>query len=153
MKWGQTPYNDAYPTCERCYAELRVFTEALSPDEVSNRIGLRPTSQQSAGESRINRLGRSRLIPRSAWFLSSELEVTSRDLRRHLDWLLDKLEPSSNGLIALQEIEDPISMWVHCVWWSRGLHGGPTLWPSQMERLAKLRLECSLEFASYDDEE
>jgi hypothetical protein len=41
---------------------------------------------------------------------------------------------------------------VNCVWWSRYGDGGPTLWPEQMLRLAQLNLECSFEFAYYEDD-
>ncbi len=67
--------------------------------------------------------------------------MASKDVRPHIDWLLDALANSTHGLQTLQDHHE-VKMAVVCEWWSYGL-GGPTLWPEQMSRLADLNLECS----------
>ncbi|MEM9691339.1 MAG: hypothetical protein AAGA56_02245, partial [Myxococcota bacterium] len=64
----------------------------------------------------------------------------------------DYVEPAKGKLLPLQ-LEEGVVMLVNCVWWSKTGDGGPTLWPSQMGRLASLNLECTFELAFYDDDE
>jgi hypothetical protein len=148
-----TPYNDEYETCERTLAELRVYVDDLDPATVTKQLGIQPTSSQKKGEVRTNSIGKQRTAKVGGWFLSSEGHVTSKDLRRHLDWLLVKLTPAADALRTLQQNPD-VRMSVTCIWWSAG-DGGPTLWPSQMRGLADLGLECGFELAFYgvDDEQ
>lgn len=148
-----TNVDDDYQTCERTCAVLRVYPGAILPSEVTKALGIQPTSSVVAGQrGKENSLGLARVGRINAWLLSSEPAVHSRDLRRHLDWLLDLLETGSDGLRSLQA-QPGVRMSVNCVWWSRYGDGGPTLWPEQMARLALLNLECSFEFSNYSDGE
>jgi hypothetical protein len=125
----------------------------MHPSEVTKRLGLKPTHQIVLGEeSPPNSLGLKRVGKVNGWFLSSEEFVESKDVRRHLDWLLAKLEPNSEVLRELQA-GPGVRMSVECPWWSRYGTGGPTLWPEQMRVLAALNLECSLGFAYYGPQE
>jgi hypothetical protein len=94
-------------------------------------------------------MGRQRVA--KGWFLSSENVVASRDLRRHLDWLLDKIELTAGKLGELQN-KAGLTMGINCVWWSATGSGGPTLWPEQMVRMANLELECSFEVCFFGEE-
>lgn len=91
-------------------------------------------------------------MPKNAWFLSSEQNVNSRDLRRHLDWLLARLAPAGEALRRLQQEQD-VRMSVICIWWSAHGGGGPTLWPEQMKVMAELGLECGFEVAFFGNED
>lgn len=145
-----TPYDDEYATCERVRATLRVYGDDLDPAVATGRLKIVPTSSQEKGEVRTNSLGRQRAIKIGAWFLSSEGSVRSKDLRRHLDWLLGHLLPRAEALRGLQEMEG-VTMNVNCIWWSATGGGGPTLWPEQMRGLADLNLECSFDIAFYGE--
>jgi hypothetical protein len=85
------------------------------------------------------------------WMLDSEGIVSSKDLRRHLDWIIGKVRRSRVALLSLQQLVD-VKMDVSCVWWSLQGGGGPALWPEQMSALAELNLEVSIDFAYYGDE-
>ena len=122
-----------------------------NPDSITREVGLEPTSSQRKGATSTNAIGRTRVAPLNGWFLSSEQHVTSKDVRRHLDWLVRVLESHTAGLRRLQEL-DGVRMGVHCVWWSAG-SGGPALWPEQMRALADLNLECSFDVYFFEDEE
>jgi hypothetical protein len=140
----QTPVNDAYPTCKRTVAELRIYGGALDPHAIAAHLGVQPSGTQMKGEVRAGFRGREVTARIGGWFLSSEEWVSSKDLRRHLDWLLDRLMPAKPALLALQQ-EEGIAMGVNCIWWSAFGEGGPTLWPEQMRLLAELNLECSFD--------
>ena len=147
----RTPVNDEYGSCERTYAELRVYSGEMAPGDVTTILGIPPTSSIGLGEEKPpNSIGRSIVGKLNGWFLSSESAVESKDLRRHLDWLIFKLSPLAPRLHTLQETPG-VKISVNCVWWSAGGGGGPTLWPEQMRRLADLNLECSFDFADYGD--
>jgi hypothetical protein len=144
------PYNDAYATCERTVAELRIYGDRLNPAEVTDVLGILPTSLQVKGEITMNSVGGQRKAPTGGWFLSSEQQVESLDLRQHIDWLLDLLLARANVLRSIQG-RDGFHMNVTCIWWSRLGDGGPTLCPEHMSGLAELNLECRFEIAFYGD--
>jgi hypothetical protein len=124
----------------------------MDPEMVTGQLGIAPTSSQKKGARSVNSLGRTREVKLNGWFLSSESEVSSLDLRRHLDWLLDKIEPSAHELSRLQAVDD-LTMLINCIWWSAKGQGGPTLWPEQMQRIAALDLECSFDIAFFGTDE
>jgi hypothetical protein len=147
-----TPYDDSYPTCERTCAELRVYTGEMDPDWVTQRLRVSPTRICKKGERKVNSLGRERVVKLNGWSLSSEGRSSSLDLRRHLDWLLDKLEPGASQLRELQYVPG-VTMYVTCTWWSAHAQGGPTLWPEHLRRLADLNLECQFDISFYGEED
>jgi hypothetical protein len=140
----QTPYNEKYVTCARTTATLRIYSDELDPREIEKYLQIPATQINRKGEARTSPRGRTRILPKNAWFLSSEGQVASKDLRHHLDWLLAKLEGAEVRLGELQAMPE-VRMSVNCVWWSAYGHGGPTLWPEQMRRLAELDLECTFD--------
>ena len=147
MKCFRTPLNSSYPSCHLTFAELVVYTDG-SHEQVTEILGLRPSHAQNQGEIIKNSRGNVRAAKLGYWCLSSENIVSSKDLRHHLNWLLEQLEGKSKSLAELQS-ESGISMNVNCVWWSKGT-GGPTLWPAQMLALSKLNLELTFDFVSSD---
>lgn len=152
MKNGRTPYDDGYATCERTLATLRIYGHDLDPSQITNRLGIEPTRSQRGGEVFTNSIGQQRIANLGGWFLSSEGQVDSRDLRRHLDWLLNLLGPRAEALRSIQAI-DGVWMDVNCIWWSKHGDGGPTLSPEQVRGLADLDLECGFEIAFYGEDD
>ncbi|HEY3974962.1 MAG TPA: DUF4279 domain-containing protein [Candidatus Sulfotelmatobacter sp.] len=147
-----TPIDDNYQTCERTAATLRISTGAVHPEKVTELLGVNPTRVTILGErGPVNSVGIARVGKHNVWLLVSEGVVTSKDLRRHIDWIIDTVYPSKEALLRLQELPE-VKMDVSCVWWSRYGDGGPTLWPEQMSHLVELNLEISIAFSFYGDE-
>jgi hypothetical protein len=147
-----TPLDDEYETCERTKAVLRIATGAMHPAEVTSLIKLRPTEVTVVGSQGItNGCGTVHVGRVNQWILDSEGNVTSRDLRRHLDWVIGRVWPSREALLRLQQLPE-VKMDVWCVWWSRHGDGGPALWPKQLLGLGELNLEISIGFAFYGKE-
>jgi hypothetical protein len=120
----------------RTYATFRAFSESLDPDEVSRALGIEPTKCFRAGDER--KPNRPYAPYRSGgWLLSTEA-FESRDIREHVDRLLDRLEPSAPALARL--VEEGARCSVFCFWSSDNGQGGPQLDPTQMARLAALNL-------------
>jgi hypothetical protein len=131
-------YNDDYPTCSCTYVTLRIYPGVLSPDEITLRLNLEPSSTQ---RPEVRGPGVKDLP--SAWFLRSEGVVDSRDVRRHLDWLLKQIADKRSAFTALRTAGVRID--VSCYWMSASGHGGPTLSPTQMSALAALDLDVGFD--------
>ena len=82
-------YNDHYATCERTHVSLRSYSDDIPPESITERLGVEPTSVQHKGQVRNPNGRRPVTLKLNGWFLESEKHVTSKDTRRHLDWLLD----------------------------------------------------------------
>ena len=129
--------NDSdYPTCQETYATLRVYPENLDPAEVTARLGIEPSDWQRRGESRKRG---SRPAKLHGWFLSTKGAVESVDVRKHLDWLLERLASRADTILALQA--EGCTMDVSCFWVSRSGHGGPSIRPAQMSEFGRLNVE------------
>ncbi len=128
-------YNDLYPTCEETYATLRIYPDALDPDEVTERLGVTPTKVQRVGDKRG-----SYTCDLNGWFLCSNGQVHSRDSRRHIDWILDQVESCAEELENIRKSGGRAD--ISCSWLSASGHGGPTVSPHQSNRLAALGLDC-----------
>jgi hypothetical protein len=148
----RTPYNDDYPTCERTDVALLIYPVVIKPAEISERLGVAPTRLSVKGVDEATPSGKVRPAPKSLWVLSSEKEVDSLDVRRHLDWLIERLMPARQQLLELQLVPGT-RMNVNCIWWSAHGTGGPTLWPEQMSALAELGLEVSFDVSFYGPDE
>nr|WP_250160565.1 DUF4279 domain-containing protein [Pectobacterium colocasium] len=98
----------------------------MHPDNISELLNIEPTEKFVAGDEITNSIGRTRKVNISSWFLSSENNVESKDLRAHIDWVIDKLNSSHSGLRELQSTSG-VKMSLRCVWWSAYGDGGPVL--------------------------
>lgn len=152
MVTEMTLLRDVKEDSERTCAELRIYSEALSPTDISAVVGILPTSSVTRGECiQIRDSDDFRIGSVNGWFLSSEHEVVDAKLSVHLDWLIGRLMGHRSRLLELQS-RPGIEMWVSCVWWSKTGRGGPTLWPKQLSGLAELNLECQFDFQDYSDD-
>lgn len=139
-----TPYDDEYGSCAETRATLLIYPGPMPLAEVTSRLDLQPTQAVAAGEPRTSTYGRRSVVKTTLWRLSSDGHVRSRDVRRHLDWLLALLLPRAVRMSGIQETPG-VRMTVCCAWYSQVGHGGPTLWPEQMKALADLNLECAFD--------
>lgn len=146
-----TPVDDSYPSCDRTCAELRIYPSVHTAKDVSVLMEITPSESGEAGELRETSRGTNRTIKMTHWVLSSETHVDSKDLRVHLNWLLDRIEPRLSILEALASTSGT-KMTIVCVWWSAIGHGGPTLWPEQLLRLSRLGLEMGFDIQFHDRE-
>ena len=87
----------------------------------------------------------------NAFFVQSEEFVRSRDLRRHVDWVLDRVAGSEEAIRSLWQHGD-VQASLTCNWWSADGRGGPRLRAEQLAALADLDLEIGFSFAHYEPE-
>jgi Domain of unknown function (DUF4279) len=152
LQSGTTPYNDDYDICDRVVAELLIYGDELEPDVLSERLGISPSRSKRRGQITTNSLGRSRIAKVGMWFLSSENNVESKELRRHLDWLISQLRDLVSELRVLQN-EPHVWMNITVIWWSNSGDGGFTLEPKHMRAMADMNVECRFGLALYGPED
>jgi hypothetical protein len=145
------PYDDDFMSCRETYSTLRIFSDAIPPDEISAALLLKPTLSHLKGDAISPRVPRPRL--EHGWLLSSERQVRSRDTRRHIDWILDQLEPCAGAFDQL--LSRGASVDIFSYWVSACGQGGPILSPPQFARLARFRVECvyDIYFTGEDEED
>lgn len=143
---GNYEYNDSYATCVTTYSTLRVFSESISPDEITGVLQIEPTDRFRNGESR----DKGRFIHKTnGWFYSTEKLSSSKDTRRHIDLILTALEGREEAIQKLLSMGCRID--ISSYWGSVG-HGGPWLMPEQMLKLGTLGIEVWWDVYLLEDE-
>ena len=95
----RVPYDDLYETCAETRVALLIYSGDILPDVITHRLALPPTGVSIAGRmTNPNSIGISRKEKLNIWKYSSEGQIISRDIRRHLDWMLDKLQPAKPAI-------------------------------------------------------
>ena len=87
----------------------------------------------------------------SRWLLDSEAEVTSKDFRDYLGWLLDRVGGKAGELAALRA--GGVEVQLRCVWWAGGADpaDGRVVAAGQMRALAGLGADLWFDFKDYSD--
>ena len=140
-------YDDNYGTCKETSTCFRIMHPDLDLAAISQQLDLVPAWTRQKGQI----YGKSTPQRISIWALDTEGIITSRDMRRHLDWLLDQLEPKRDVLAQFRE--RGYEMDLYCLWCRLGGTGGPMLSPYQMTRMAALELTIGFEFWHEDEDE
>lgn len=135
-------YEDDYPSCAETYSTLRIYPGNLSPEEVTDILEIEPTHTQKVGE--LARATSKRKVEVNGWFLTTKGNVESKDSRRHLDTVLEKLKGKGERLNLLRQKGARID--ISSYWSSVQGHGGPTISPKQMRQLVDLDLEVWWDF-------
>ena len=125
-------YDDEYSACKETYTTLLIYPGKNHPDKITELLEIEPSNISIKGEGKRGR-------KQNGWFLTTQDEIESKDCRRHIDWLLDIIEPKSKLLLQLQS--EGVRIEFTCFWVSVSGNGGPTLSPPQMKRLAILNIE------------
>ena len=141
-------YDDSYPTCSWTHATLCIYLPNNgNPNELTEKLGIQPYRTQVKGEVRNDRV---RNWP-TAWFLESKEKVASKEVRRHIDWLLEQLEGKSEVIRELQT--DGSEIHLSCFWGSAVGHGGPMLDPEIIKKIASLNIGIAFDICFDDDNE
>lgn len=147
QKHHKTPLNEEYPTCNECWASFNIISDSVNPDKITEKLNIKPTRQNKKGDLFVNVLNKSTQKVINGWFIESEGVIKSKDLRDHVDYVLDFLVPIKDKILEIQKWDD-IKMTLTCSWWGF-MHCGPTLWPVQLEKMSMLNIAIEIYFASY----
>lgn len=130
-------YDDNYKSCHETYVTLRIYSDSISPEEISNSLHMQPTDSTTKGE--VVGIKTKKVRKHNGWFLTSDGIVDSKDCRRHFDYLADKINPFKDELKELKSKGCEID--ISCFWSSENGQGGPTLSPKQLKKLSELEIE------------
>jgi hypothetical protein len=127
-------YDDNYGTCAGTYATLRITSDTLSLEEISEALRQSPARSIRKGELRSERASlKNRYFTYSGWFYCTKELSTSRDCRRHLDNI-----PQDNSFILSLKSQ---GCDVDIVIFYSYTQGGPTISPIQMLPLAEANID------------
>ena len=144
----QTPHDPEYGTCHYTHAWLRIMSNDLDLEEVTSLVKAEPTKTQKKGD--LQSAASPRHDKKTGWWISSEGAVSSKDSRDHIDFILSKLADSDDGFAVLHSRGYLVDL---CIRWdSLSGHGGPTLSPIQMSRLAALDIEVWFDIYFHGDD-
>jgi hypothetical protein len=123
-------------------ASLGIYGEPLDLKEITQRLGLTPTSSGRKGEIRNSaRVKNPRPRRNSFWLLKSPLPDL-QPLQEHLQWLVDKLEPKRE---VLEELARRFQIKFICGFSSGNGQGGCTLDPGLLARLSSFEIPLVLD--------
>ena len=112
-------YIHDYQSCSRTYATLCIYHEALSPEEITAQIDLKPDRVVRKGEPSV--LGRT--ISMNGWFRTTQGRTASRDIRSHIALLMKLLSSRKKKLVGLKKKKCELR--IMCFWGSVSGNGGP----------------------------
>lgn len=135
-------YIENYATCSNTYVTLRIYYENMNSEKLTEYLKIEPTRSQNKGE--INNKDKNTNIQLNGWFLSSKINIDSKDCRRHIDFLTNQLLPIKDKLVNI--INDGGKIDLSCYWKSKNGNGGPTLSTKQFKDLSELEIELWFDF-------
>jgi hypothetical protein len=104
------------------YLTLRLTHESSDPSTVTHLLERIPTRALRANQV-IQLNGRTKMIKRSAWILSSEEHVNSVDIDDHVQWMMDQMKGQRENVLRLNDSGWAIAL--NVMWDSQTGHGGP----------------------------
>jgi len=119
-------------------ATLRIFGDALQPDEVGVALKIEASHAHLKGQERSRGRG---TWSESAWLLASPL-AKKRGLDEHIRWLLERLD---DKVEIVRELGRKYRIDIFCGFSSGSGQGGFTLDGATLERLAKLGVPLALD--------
>ncbi|NWK57779.1 DUF4279 domain-containing protein [Verrucomicrobiaceae bacterium N1E253] len=132
---NQPIYNDGYSACSETYSTLCIYHNEKLPSDVTARLGIEPDREILKEEAPT------RHTKSNGWFFGTKGKLQSRDSRRHIDWIVDRLEAKKDDVLCMTNEGYDIS--IFSLWVSESANGGPKLSPYQMHRLSELNIEVS----------
>lgn len=113
-------------TPDECYAFIWIKDKKLTPNEITDLIGLRPSRSHERGESVY-----------SQWILSSEDNVKSRNSEAHIEWILNCLEKTHISKLQLLK-EQGSKIELRCYCFNKGTANFMAFEPEMMRRISEL---------------
>jgi len=133
------------PEIARTTVRLRIFGDALDPDEITRLLGVAPTGCARKGDTRRTASGQEVVARSGSWWLDADL---SGDLNSQIDALLTKL-PSDP--IIWRELSEHYECDVFCGLFMREGNEGTELSPLVMSILCIRGLRLGLDIYGGSD--
>jgi hypothetical protein len=138
------------------YATLRIFGEDLDPDEMTSRLGLRPSRSHRQGDPKPGadryeaQYGHPPSPYRQGYWSFETEEALGEDALTHIDQLLEIAEARGDELAKIREAGYSVDIFIFWPNWHG--HGGPYLDAGRMTRLGNLGIAISWDvYEAVDD--
>jgi len=132
------------PNCLETYATFRLVGDPLDPLTVSKMLQIEPNVSMVKGTRLLGRTANGS-AQKGVWGITSEKQVHSTSLERHLVYLIDILEKKHEELKELIKENNFICEFL-CYWMSDTGYGGPIISPETLCRIANLYAELDFDF-------
>ena len=139
-------YDEDDATCVETHSTLRIFSDHLTPEEITAAVGIEPSETFRKGD--LHSRGRLRREAHG-WFFSTEGRCDSKDGRRHINLILEACAGKDEAFARIRPDCAPIDIVSYYL--SAG-QGGPCLTPRQMLRLGALGFEVWWDVYFLDDD-
>lgn len=140
------PEGEENPNCLRTHVTFRLAGADLNPAQVSSLLELEPSEAFARGEQ-VDIL--TQPAQTGIWSLSTQDLLSSTSPEKHLEFLLDRLEPAATRLLELVNAQ-ALQVDFFCYWLSATGHGGPVLSPDILRRISNLGAVLGLDIY-FDD--
>lgn len=132
-------YDHNFRSCSRTYATLVIYYEVTLPEQITTVLGLDPDDSARRGDPAA--LGRT--VPKNFWARGTYDQYESRDVRFHVDKILDELRGKEDRLHLL--LKQGCKILINCFWASASGNGGPELDTGFLKRLTQFPLSLSFD--------
>jgi hypothetical protein len=133
--------NKPYPP----YASLYIRGRELEPEKITGILGVCPTRGYKRGDKR----GKQNVWPHGIWMLESSGELESNDPIKHIEWLVEKLEPARLKLIDILK-DETIEAEMSCFWIMPTSHEILIISPILLNQVGSFNIK--FEFSVYSEE-
>lgn len=123
------------------FASIYLRGRELEPEKITKSLGINPTRGYKRGEKR----GKKNVWPHGIWMLDSSGKLDSDDPIKHIEWLVEILEPARMKLIEIA-LDENIDAEICVFWIMSSSHEVLTITPNWFQRIASfnIRLELSI---------
>lgn len=127
------------------YASLNLWGENLNPQKINDALGISPTRSFQRGDQRKDGTN----WPHGVWFLDSKEKFQSLDPTKHIEWILEQIEPMQvklNEIIQEQSLIAELSVF----WIMPTSHEYLIFEPDLIKRIAATNLRLEISFYGPD---
>ena len=125
----------------RLYVSFTFTGKDLIPDDITDRLNIRPNYSFKRGDIKVNSEGEERIRRHGCWSIDSDnYELPSDNLMPHVEWLLGLLEPVNKELQEILE-DGNIEGLISCFWIMPGGRINSEVMPNLLARLARLNVK------------
>ena len=123
------------PRC-RTQAYFAIRGDGLIPQRITSELGIKPSSASKKGDTRSTSRGVFTSLW-GGWALWSKGHVRDRDVRRHLEYLLRRLEPVAH-VIEKYKSDPSLDVFVRISFEPQNLEGGISVSADLLGRICRL---------------
>lgn len=133
--------------CAEMYVDFGLVGDLEKPDEITSILRIEPVRAFAKGQI-MYPSGRKR--KEGNWAISSEGQLATTSMERHLLFLLERLEPVKSELLEIAS-RLSVTVFFNCSWTFTEVPGGPIITSGTLKKMADLGAYLSFYTKMYED--